>query len=71
MRDVHFAACGQLEEDARECAMLTADHMPVDMNAIVAHAMAHLRTPLWIVPPYRAGADTVSCLLYTSPSPRD
>eukprot|EP00969_Alexandrium_andersonii_P048951 2147106-Alexandrium_andersonii.AAC.1 len=59
MRDVHFTACGQLGEDARVCAMLTADHMQVDMNAIVSHAMAHLRTPLWIVTPIRAGADSV------------
>eukprot|EP00969_Alexandrium_andersonii_P330670 14614914-Alexandrium_andersonii.AAC.1 len=59
MRDVHFAACGQLEEDARECAMLTADHMPVDTHAIAAHALAYLRTPLWIVPPFRAGAGSV------------
>eukprot|EP00969_Alexandrium_andersonii_P094123 4158702-Alexandrium_andersonii.AAC.1 len=33
--------------------------MPVDTSMIVAHAVVRIRTPLWIVPAGRAGADTV------------
>eukprot|EP00969_Alexandrium_andersonii_P214742 9483954-Alexandrium_andersonii.AAC.1 len=59
MRDVFFRACGQLDEDARLCAFLTADHTAVDTTMLVAHAVARVRTPLWIVPAGRAAADTV------------
>eukprot|EP00969_Alexandrium_andersonii_P169046 7472163-Alexandrium_andersonii.AAC.1 len=33
--------------------------MAVDMGAIVSLAIDRLRQPLWIVPPSRAGAETV------------
>eukprot|EP00969_Alexandrium_andersonii_P097067 4284862-Alexandrium_andersonii.AAC.1 len=59
MQDVFFAACAQLGNDPRYCAMLSGDHSPVDMNAIVYHVHGHLPQPLWIVPMLSAGADSV------------